>query len=64
GITATTNTNPVQMGAMAAQYAIDLLNKKAAVGYVDAPTEIVTSANATAILQNPDMLFPKPSEDY
>ena len=42
GITATTNTNPVAMGAMAAQYAIDLLNRKAQVGYVDAPTEIVT----------------------
>lgn len=64
GITATTNTNPVAMGAMAAQYAIDLLNRKAQVGYVDAPTEIVTAENAATILQNPDGLFPKPSQDY
>ena len=52
------------MGAMAAQYAIDLLNHKAQVGYVDAPTEIVTTENAATILQNPDGLFPKPSQDY
>ena len=52
------------MGAMAAQYAIDLLNRKAQVGYVDAPTEIVTAENAATILQNPDGLFPKPSQDY
>lgn len=64
GITATTNSNPVAMGAMAAQYAIDLLNRKAQVGYVDAPTEIVTAENAATILQNPDGLFPKPSQDY
>jgi len=64
GITATTNTNPVAMGAMAAQYAIDLLNKKASVGYVDAPTQIVTQDNAAQILQNPDGLFPKPSKNY
>ena len=64
GVTATTNTSPIQMGAMAAQYAIDLLNKKAAVGYINAPTEIVTKENATAILQDPDSLFPKPSRDF
>jgi ribose transport system substrate-binding protein len=64
GVTATTNTSPIKMGAMAAQYAIDLLNKKAAVGYINAPTEIVTKDNATAILQDPNSLFPKPSRDY
>ena len=64
GVTATTDTNPVAMGAMAAQYAIDLLNKKAEVGFVDAPTQIVTKDNAVTILQNPDALFPKPSRDF
>lgn len=64
GITATTNTDPVAMGAMAAQYAIDLLHKKAQVGYVDAPTQIVTKDNAVTVLQNPDGLFPKPSKNY
>jgi len=29
GVTATTNTSPVKMGRMAAQFAVDLLNKKA-----------------------------------
>jgi ribose transport system substrate-binding protein len=52
------------MGAMAAQYAIDLLHRKAQVGYVDAPTEIVTKDNAVSILQDPNGLFPKPSKDY
>jgi ribose transport system substrate-binding protein len=64
GVTATTDTNPVAMGAMAAQYAIDLLNKEAEVGFVDAPTQIVTKDNAVTILQNPDALFPKPSRDF
>jgi len=64
GVTATTNTSPVAMGAMAAQYAIDLLNKKATVGYVDAPTQIVTKENALEILQDPDSLFPKPSREF
>ena len=64
GVTATTDTNPVAMGAMAAPYAIDLLNKKAEVGFVDAPTQIVTKDNAVTILQNPDALFPKPSRDF
>src|SRR6478735_142626 len=64
GVTATTNTSPIKMGAMAAQYAIDLLNKKATVGYINAPTEIVTKENATTILQDPDSLFPKPSREF
>jgi ribose transport system substrate-binding protein len=64
GVTATTNTNPVQMGRMAAQFAIDLLKGKTDGGFVDAPTEIVSEENALEVLQNPDDLFPKPSQDY
>jgi ribose transport system substrate-binding protein len=64
GVTATTDTAPVQMGRMAAQFAIDLLNKKAQGGYVDAPTQIVSKDNAVEILQHPDELFPKPSKDF
>lgn len=64
GVTATTNTAPVQMGRMAAQFAIDLLNRKAQGGYVEAPTEIVSKDNAETTLQDPDNLFPKPSETY
>lgn len=64
GVTATTNTNPVQMGRMAAQFAIDILNKETDGGFVDAPTEIVSNENAVEVLQNPDNLFPKPSKSY
>lgn len=64
GVTATTNTNPVQMGRMAAQFVVDLLNKKTTGGYVNAPTEIVTKDNAVKILQNPADLYPKPSKKY
>jgi ribose transport system substrate-binding protein len=64
GVTATTDTGPVEMGRMAAQFAIDLLNKETEGGYVDAPTEIVSEENALSILQDPDNLFPKPSKSY
>ncbi|RIJ79064.1 sugar ABC transporter substrate-binding protein [Nakamurella silvestris] len=64
GVTATTNTAPVQMGRVAAQYAIDLLNKKADPGYVEGPTTIVDKDNALTILQKPEDLFPKPSRDF
>ena len=62
GVTATTNTVPVAMGAMAAQYAIDLLNKKARSVTSTRRPQIVTKENAVEILQNPDSLFPKPSQ--
>ncbi|MFK4149254.1 sugar ABC transporter substrate-binding protein [Streptomyces sp. NPDC004065] len=64
GVTATTNTNPVQMGRMAAQFAIDLLHKKADGGYVDAPAQIVSKDNALKVLRDPAGLFPKPSKSY
>jgi ribose transport system substrate-binding protein len=64
GVTATTNTDPVQMGRMAAQFAIDLLNHKTEGGYVNAPTKIVDADNAVSILQHPENLFPKPSKTY
>jgi ribose transport system substrate-binding protein len=64
GVTATTNTAPVKMGRMAAQFAVDLLNKKSKGGYVNVPTEIVKKDNAVAVLKNADELFPKPSKKY
>ena len=64
GVTATTNTNPVQMGRMTAQFAVDLLNKKATGGYVNAPTEIIHKDNAVSVLKNAGELFPKPSKAY
>ena len=64
GVTATTNTNPVQMGRMAAQFAADLVNKKVNGGFVDAPTEIVSKDNAVSVLRKPEDLFPKPSKAY
>lgn len=64
GITATTNTSPVKMGRMAAQFALDLLNKKSKGGYVNVPTEIVYKSNAAAALKKADELYPKPSKKY
>ena len=64
GVTATTNTNPVQMGRVAGQFVVDLLNKKSTGGYVNSPTEIVTKDNAVKVLQNPADLYPKPSKNY
>ncbi|MEJ8858548.1 sugar ABC transporter substrate-binding protein [Variovorax robiniae] len=64
GVTATTNTSPVKMGRMAAQFAVDLLNKKSTGGYVEVPTQIVQKANAVSVLRNADELFPKPSKKY
>lgn len=64
GITATTNTGPVKMGRMAAEFAVDLLNKKAAGGYVNVPTEIVGKGNAQAVLRQAADLYPKPSKAY
>ena len=64
GVTATTNTSPVKMGRMAAQFALDLLNKKSKGGYVNVPTEIIHKGNAVAVLKNADELFPKPSKKY
>jgi ribose transport system substrate-binding protein len=64
GVTATTNTAPVKMGRMAAQFAVDLLNKRSKGGYVNVPTEIVQKDNAVAVLKNANELFPKPSKTY
>jgi ribose transport system substrate-binding protein len=64
GVTATTNTSPVKMGHMAAQFAVDLLNKKSKGGYVNVPTEIIHKANAASVLKNTNELFPKPSKAY
>jgi len=64
GVTATTNTGPVQMGRVAGQFVVDLLNEKSTGGYVNSPTEIVTKDNAVKILQNPADLYPKPSKNY
>lgn len=64
GVTATTNTSPVGMGRMAALFALDLLNKKSAGGYVGVPTQIVHKGNVQAVLRQPADLFPKPSKAY
>ncbi len=64
GVTATTNTSPVEMGRAAGQFVIDLLNAKTEGGYVNGPTEIVTSKNALSILRHPSDLYPAPSKKY
>jgi ribose transport system substrate-binding protein len=62
-ITATTNASPVVMGRLAACYAINLLNRKSAGGYVNTPTEIVTKDNVAQVLCNTEDMYPKPSDE-
>jgi ribose transport system substrate-binding protein len=62
-IYATTNASPVIMGRQAACYAIDLLNRKSAGGYVNTPTEIVYKDNVATVLSKPQDLYPAPSDE-
>ena len=62
-ITATTNASPVVMGRLAACYAINLLNRKSAGGYVNTPTEIVTKDNVAQVLCNTEDMYPKLSDE-
>ncbi len=62
-ITATTNASPVVMGRLAACYAIKLLNRQSAGGYINTPTEIVTKDNVASVLCNTEDMYPKPSDE-
>jgi ribose transport system substrate-binding protein len=43
---------------------MDALNGKFAGGFVETPTTIVDKDNVMPVLQNPDVLYPKPSKTY
>jgi ribose transport system substrate-binding protein len=63
-ITATVNTTPFVMGQIALTVTMDALNSKFAGGFVETPTTIVDKDNVMSALQNPDVLYPKPSKAY
>ena len=63
-ITATVNTTPFVMGQIALTVTMDALNGKFAGGFVETPTTIVDKDNVMPALQNPDVLYPKPSKAY
>lgn len=63
-ITATVNTTPFVMGQIVLTVTMDALNGKFPGGFVETPTTIVDKDNVSAILQNPDALYPKPSKAY
>jgi ribose transport system substrate-binding protein len=64
GMTATSDTSPVQMGRKAACYVLDVIEGKTEGGYVNTPTRIVHAGNAVDVLKDADLLFPAPSKDY
>jgi ribose transport system substrate-binding protein len=63
-ITATVNTTPFVMGQIALTATMDALDGKFAGGFVETPTTIVDKDNVMSALQNPDVLYPKPSKAY
>ena len=63
-VTATVNTSPFVMGQIALQVTIDALNGAFDGGFVETPTTIVDSGNVLPVLQDPDSLYPKPSQSY
>lgn len=63
-VTATVNTSPFVMGQIALQVTIDALNGGFDGGFVETPTTIVDSGNVLPVLQDPDSLYPKPSQSY
>jgi ribose transport system substrate-binding protein len=63
-ITATVDTTPFAMGETALQVTLDCLSGTFTGGYVETPVQIVDATNVTAILCNPDRLYPKPQKTY
>ena len=63
-ITATVNTSPYLMGQAAMRATLDALAGTYPGGWIETPTSIVDKAGATAVLQEPEKLYPKPSKKY
>ncbi|WP_164659554.1 sugar ABC transporter substrate-binding protein [Tropicibacter sp. Alg240-R139] len=63
-ITATVNTSPYLMGKAAMSATLDALNGTYVGGWIETPTSIEDQAGATAVLQEPEKLFPQPSKKY
>jgi len=63
-VTATVNTSPYLMGRAAMGATLDALAGTYAGGWIETPTSIEDQAGAVTVLQEPEKLFPQPSQDY
>lgn len=63
-LTATVNTMPFAMGLAAINATLDALDHEFQGGWIEIPTEIVDEGNVVPVLQQPEMLYPKPSKTY
>jgi ribose transport system substrate-binding protein len=63
-VTATVNTSPYLMGQAAMHATLDALEGTYAGGWIETPTSIEDRDGAIAVLQEPEKLFPQPSQDY
>ncbi|MCP4402870.1 MAG: sugar ABC transporter substrate-binding protein [bacterium] len=63
-ITATVNTTPFVMGQIAMQMVADGLKGKFKGGYVESPLSITDQSDLLQYLQQPEKLYPKPSQKY
>jgi ribose transport system substrate-binding protein len=64
GVSATVNTTPFVMGQIAMRVTLDTLGGSFPGGFVETPTTIVDADNVVEVLQDPDSLYPKPSQAY
>jgi ribose transport system substrate-binding protein len=60
----TVNTTPFEMGKIAQQVTMDVLNSKFPGGWVETPTVNTDKDNALSFLCHPENLYPKPSKEY
>ena len=63
-VTATVNTSPFLMGRAAMSATLDALEGTYPGGWIETPTSIEDQAGATAVLKEPEKLFPPPSKEY
>jgi ribose transport system substrate-binding protein len=63
-VSATVNTMPFSMGQAAMHVSLDAIAHDFPGGWVEIPTSIVDTSTVAAVLQHPEMLYPKPSKSY
>jgi ribose transport system substrate-binding protein len=63
-VTATVNTSPFLMGQAAMHATLDALEGTYPGGWIETPTSIEDREGAISVLQEPEKLFPQPSQEY
>ncbi|MFN3227057.1 MAG: sugar ABC transporter substrate-binding protein [Hyphomicrobiales bacterium] len=63
-VTATVNTSPYLMGQAAMHATLDALEGTFPGGWIETPTSIEDADGALSLLQQPESLYPRPSQDY